>query len=218
MLGYSQALFLSNWEFGFELIHEVDRERAVREFEETLARGGGSIQFRWVAKDGHVVWAEAHIAPILNEEAKIIGIRGVTLDTTDQKLAEHARRQSEERNRAIFQAIPDQMFLQTRDGVFLDYRGETLVPSEMLLGKNIRDVFPAEVSRDFLHRFQPVGKDQTEVFEYQLPFNGSSKWFEARVVQSGAYILTVVRDVTSRKTIEDALRQNQAQLAGIIGL
>lgn len=217
MLGYSQALFLSNWEFGFELIHEVDRERAVREFEETLASGGGSIQFRWVAKDGHVVWAEAHIAPILNEEAKIIGIRGVTLDTTEQKLAEHARRQSEERNRAIFQAIPDQMFLQTRDGVFLDYRGETLVPSEMLLGKNIRDVFPAEVSSDFLHRFQHVGKDQTEVFEYQLPFNGSSKWFEARVVQSGEDILTVVRDVTSRKTIEDALRQNQAQLAGIIG-
>jgi PAS domain S-box-containing protein len=81
LLGYSEEQFLSNWEFAFDLIYEGDRERVVREFEVALNNRGGSLQFRWVAKDGHIVWAEAHLAPILNEEGAITGIRGVTLDT-----------------------------------------------------------------------------------------------------------------------------------------
>ncbi len=211
MLGYTEEQFLSNWEFAFKIVHEGDRERVVREFDAALANGGGSIQFRWVAKDGHIVWAEAHVIPILNQEGEVVGLRGVTLDTTEQKLAEHARRQSEERNRAIFQAIPDQMFLQTRDGLFLDYRGDLLPHSEMLLGKNIRDVFPPELAEDFLQRFERAGKDDPQVFEYQHQLNGSAKWFEARVVQSGEDVLTVVRDVTERRGAEEALRQSEAQ-------
>jgi PAS domain-containing protein len=87
----------------------------------------------------------------------------------------------------------------------------------MLLGKNIRDVFPPELAEDFLQRFKTAGKDETQVFEYKHQLNGSARWFEARVVQSGEDVLTLLRDVTSRKAIEDALKQNEAQLAGIIG-
>ena len=130
---------------------------------------------------------------------------------------EHARRQSEERSRAILQAIPDQVFLLTRDGFFLDYRGDVLVRPEGLLGKNVRDVFPPELAGEFLQRFEEAIEDETQIFEYEFSVNGSERWFEARLVQSGQNILSVVRDVTSRKVVENALRQNEAQLAGIIG-
>jgi PAS domain S-box-containing protein len=211
LMGYSTEEFLSDLEFAFELVHEADRERVRREFQAVLANAIGSAEFRWRRKDGREIWVEAYMAPMLNEEGAVTGIRGVTFDTTEQKLAEHARRQSEETNRAIFQAIPDQMLLQTRDGLFLDHRGDPLVPSEKLIGKNIRDVFPDELATDFLRRFERAGKDETQVFEYQLPFNGSKRWFEARVVQSGEDILTVVRDVTSRKGAEEALHQSEAR-------
>ena len=149
MLGYSEDEFLSTPGLGVNLVHEEDRERVVREGD-ALAAKGGSIQFRWIAKDGRVVWAEAHLAPILDEAGTVVGMRGVTLDITEQKMAEQARRQSEQRNRAILKAIPDLMFLQTRDGVFLDYhaqrRSDLLMPPEEFLGKNMRDILPAELA------------------------------------------------------------------------
>ena len=66
ILGYSAEEFLSIPGFGVKLVHEEDRERVIREGEDIAGRGG-SIQFRWIAKDGRVVWAEAHMTPILDE-------------------------------------------------------------------------------------------------------------------------------------------------------
>jgi signal transduction histidine kinase len=44
------------------------------------------------------------------------------MGTPDRKLADESLQRSEERNRAILRAIPDLMFLQTADGVYLDYQ------------------------------------------------------------------------------------------------
>ena len=220
MLGYTAEEFLTIPGFGVQLVHEEDRERVIREGD-ALARKGGSIQFRWIAKDGRVVWAEAHMDPILDEAGTAIGVRGVTLDITEQKLAEFARGQSEERNRAILQAIPDVMFLQTRDGLYLDYhaqrRADLPVPPEEFLFKNMRDVLPPQLASDLSKCFENAEEEDAQILEYELPVNGDERWFEARVVRSGENILSVVRDVTARKTAENALKQNEAQLAGIIG-
>ena len=56
------------------------------------------------------------------------------------------RRRTEARNSAILRALPDLMFLQTTDGVYVDYHasdpGQLLRPPEQFLGKNMRDVLP----------------------------------------------------------------------------
>ena len=222
MLGYSVEEWQSTPGLGMKLVHEDDRDRVARESDAVFAENTGRlIQYRWVARDGRTVWVEAHLAPILDESGNVVGVRGVTLDITGQRLAEEAQGQSEERNRAILQAIPDLMFLQTRDGVYLDYhaqrRSDLFVPPEEFLGKNMRDILPPDLARDFLKCFERAENGETQVVEYNLPLNGNERWFEARIVLSGQNILTVVRDVTSRKSIEDALRQNEAQLAAIIG-
>ena len=78
-------------------------------------------------------------------------MRGVTLDITEQKIAEDARKKSEERNRAILQAIPDLMFLQTRDGVYLDYHAQRhadlLVPAGRVSFQEHARRTPATVGR-----------------------------------------------------------------------
>ncbi len=58
---------------------------------------------------------------------------------------------SEERSRAMLEALPDLVFRISRDGTFLDYRrvsaGETLFrPPQEFLDRNVRDVMPPEIS------------------------------------------------------------------------
>ena len=136
------------------------------------------------------------------------------------RLAE-ACRQNEERCSAILEAISDQVFLLTPDGVFLDYqardRKDLLVPPEEFLEKNMRDVWPATLVETLSQRFDEVQQGEMQVIEYELEINEVRRWFEARIVRSGDKILMLVRDVSSRKLTEVALTENEAQLAGIIG-
>ena len=61
------------------------------------------------------------------------------------------RLQSEELNSIFLRAVPDLVFLQTMDGVFLDYHAPDpsglFVTAERFLGRNVRDVLPPPVLR-----------------------------------------------------------------------
>ncbi|HSF23196.1 MAG TPA: PAS domain S-box protein, partial [Blastocatellia bacterium] len=219
MLGYSVDEWLSTPGFWLSIIPEEDREKALRESDQVFASGReGVSQFRWLRKDGRVRWVEALLAPIRDETGKTVGLRGVTIDITDRKMAEESLKQSEERNSAILRAIPDLMFLQTRDGVYLDYHakdpGLLLAPPETFLGKNMRDVLPADLADGLFGCFQRASEtDEPQHLEYKLPIQEKQSWFEARIVRtSGDKILSVVRDITDRKQAEETLRESDQRL------
>jgi PAS domain S-box-containing protein len=223
MLGFSPREWLESPETARALIDKEDRKRTEQDYEAVIASGkDGITQFRLQTKDGQTRWAETHLSPINDGDQKIVGLRGVTLDITERKLAEEAVRKTEEKDRAILKAIPDLMFLQTLDGVYLDYHAkdqrDLFAPPDEFLGKNMRAILPAKLAEDFARCFaraEPFGEPQ--IVEYPLPLNGSQRWFEARIVRSGENILSVVRDVTQRVFTEEAIKRNEAQLAGIIG-
>lgn len=221
LLGYSVEQCLATPDFWQSVVFKEDRERVTREWEAVVSRKGyGLIQFRSLTKDERVGWVESHLSPIRDQDGNFIGLRGVTLDVTQKKQAEHAKGESEERNRAILRAVPDLMFVQTRDGVYLDHHArnheDLLVAPEVFMGRNMRDILPPQLVHDLFQCFERAEMGEPQVLEYALPLNGAERWFEARIVLSGGNILSVVRDVTARKTIENALRQNEAELAGII--
>src|SRR5215204_1305516 len=132
--------------------------------------------------------------------------------TEERKRAAEALEESEARNRAILQAIPDLMFLQTPDGVFLDFHAkdtkELYAPPRQFIGKSVRDVLPPEVAEKFLDVFRiAVESDEPQVIEYALTMEGQERWYEARIVRTNGHLLSVVRDLTERRLAEEALRQ-----------
>ena len=212
MLGYTSAEWLSAPPgLGFRLVPKEDRGAATRASEEVMKSGREVVyQHRWRAKDGRMVWVESHLSPMLDEAGKVVGLRGVSIDITEMKLVEDARRQSEQRNLATLRAIPDLMFLQTRDGVYLEYHAKDVkdlfVPPEQFIGKNMRDVLPPELAEMFLERFRLMDESgEAQVVEYDLNMGGWQRWYEARLVRSGDDILSVVRDITERKRAEAEL-------------
>lgn len=106
MLGYSADEWLSTPNFCVERVHEADRERVVRECEEILAGAKqGTLHFRWMAKDGSTHWVKAQWMAIVDDAGRTVGSRGVTVDVTEQQLAEIARLQVTENNRTILEAL-----------------------------------------------------------------------------------------------------------------
>jgi signal transduction histidine kinase len=115
-------------------------------------------------------------------------------------------------------AVPDLLFLMTRDGVYLDYyardRRKLFRPPKAFLGKNIRDVMPpdhaAELVRAFA-RVKPAGPPIDVV--YTLPIANEVRHFEARLVAGGnGRIVKIVRDITDQKGAEAALRRSERAL------
>lgn len=130
---------------------------------------------------------------------------------------EAALRNSEAKNRAILQALPDLMFQFSLDGRFLDYhaaRGANLwYPPEAFLGKSVYEVFPhpfADQAIDYIQK--AASTRQIQCYEYQNP-EDAQQYYEARIVMlQEESVLVIIRDITAQKTTEVALQNERAML------
>ncbi|MEO7910141.1 MAG: PAS domain S-box protein, partial [Roseiflexaceae bacterium] len=107
LLGYSVQDWLETPNFWLTIVHPDDREQATSQAAATFASlQPGINQFRWIARDGRIIWVETHSTAIVDSAGEPVGMRGVTMDITKRKLAEDTIRDSEERFRAVFDYSP----------------------------------------------------------------------------------------------------------------
>jgi len=129
------------------------------------------------------------------------------------------RRETEAQNLAILQAAPDVMFLQDREGTYLDYHAPSrdclFVPPERFIGHKMRDILPPHVLGHVMPLFErALNTSETVIGEYDLEVGGSVLRLEARLVQCGDdRVLSVVRNVTERTSVQAALVQSERRYA-----
>lgn len=139
-------------------------------------------------------------------------------DITERKNFENELRQSEAKNRALLSAIPDLLFHIDPNGVVLDYHtpeGTSLyAPPEQFLNRNLLEVLPTYILQQGMAAFEEaIRANKMVMFEYDLPENGVSRFYENRVVPfSNNGVLSVVRDITERKQSGNAIRRHVAEL------
>jgi len=89
MVGYTPAEWTSTPNFWLQIVAPEDREMAARQATERFNAGEeGENEFRWIAKDGRVRWVLSRSTVIKDSGGTPIGMRGVTFDITDRKVAE----------------------------------------------------------------------------------------------------------------------------------
>lgn len=169
-------------------------------------------------RDGRLIWFSSNGLPIFGPSGELLGHRGSDTDITARKRAEQALRESEVRSRALVEAVPDMLFRFNRSGDYLDAQvkdEKMLHPTARaayrevgLIGKNIRDVLPEEISVLMLETIEKViDSGELDVVEYSYDNAFGPQHFEARLAASGANeAVSIVRDITEKKQYEAELQ------------
>ncbi|MFN0111921.1 MAG: PAS domain S-box protein [Blastocatellia bacterium] len=152
-----------------------------------------------------------------NDEGKIEYLATIMRDISDQKRAEQALRQSEERYRALYEDNPSMYFTVDAAGIVLSvnrFGAEHLgyQPKE-LVGKPVLSVFHEEDKAAVAERFQACLQTPDKIVEWEfrkLQKDGSLMWVKEFVrVVSGSdgspVVLIVCDDITERKKAEEEI-------------
>ncbi len=137
------------------------------------------------------------------------------LDISQEKIKDTYNKYAADKFDATFKAIPDMMFLSNKEGVYLDFKAEIkselILPPELFLGKNLRDVLPLDLANSLIE-FMRIAFEtgELQIFEYELFINNSMNFYEARmIVTKNKNLLTIVRNITDRKHAEQAILKSK---------
>jgi len=93
LTGYSPSDFYEDPHIHIRLIHPDDRSRLAVLMQGGIEALSVPITFRWIRKDGEIVWLEQVIVPILNADGALIGTEAISREVTAQvRLEEQLRR------------------------------------------------------------------------------------------------------------------------------
>lgn len=80
-----------------QALHPEDRERVTREWEMTAPAGKEfSCEYRYLAKDGRIIWVQGTAVPLHDETGQLTGYLGTSTDVTERKQAERLERDRRE--------------------------------------------------------------------------------------------------------------------------
>lgn len=176
--------------------------------------------FQAKRRDGTIFTAHGQVTVVADETGRHIGFQSSMLDVTASRTVSDRLRESEARNRALLNALPDIMFLLDADGVFVDYHassaGQLLIPPDAFLGKSITEVLPEHIASPTMACMRDVALGREAApFRYEATLHGETRFFESRIVTCAEdRFLTIIRDVTDlvlaekeHESLQDQLRQ-----------
>jgi diguanylate cyclase (GGDEF)-like protein/PAS domain S-box-containing protein len=187
------------------------------------------VDYGVTRKDGSVAMIETSASLLRNAEGDPIGFYGISRDRTEQKKAEEALRQSEQKYRTILEDIEEGYYEVDLAGN-LTFFNDTMCrihgyPRDEMMGMNNRQYMDKETAKRVYKIFNTVfrtGKGAT-INDWQIIRKDGRKLD----VESSVSLMRdsggnptgfrgVIRDVTERKRAENALRESEEKYRSLV--
>ncbi len=183
-------------------------------------------EVRLKRRDGTPVIVSTNSRLVRGEDGEIQGVEGVFFDITERKNAEEALRQSEERYRLIVDNVQDIIFTHLPDGTISFVSGSVrhmgYGPGEIVGTSLFGYVHPddMEIAREAY--IKTITTLQGNAIEVRVRCkDGDYIWMDEKsdpVLKEGRLeqITCVLRDISKRKSTEDALRKSEHRYSRIV--
>ncbi|MGQ0805043.1 MAG: sensor domain-containing protein [Actinomycetota bacterium] len=202
----------------WELVHPDDLERVGSTFASSVAEGRvhDRIEFRMRRADGEFRWVEAVATNRLDDPS----VRGVVVnsrDVTERREAEENLRARQRELSSLLERSPDLVARFDRElhHVYVNPAvcAATGLTREQMVGRTMREIgAPTNLTEIWDPNLRKAFEAGAEG-EFEYPFDGPHglRWYHARLVPEPdpegemETVLVVIRDVTDRKEMENAL-------------
>lgn len=209
-----------------DLANTLDTVARVRDTGRAL-----SVDTRYVRGDGSIVWANSSVTPSRGPDGLAGSLLVVTVDLTERRAAEAARRESELLLRQFSEASSDLLWIRDARTMRCEYLSRAFAtmygePVENAMGADLDDwmAFVAPEDRDQVRdAMDRVRGGESLTFEFRIRrADGEIRWIrdtgfplldaDGRVERTGG----IAQDVTGTKRVEAALAESEARLRTVL--
>ncbi|MEI7525675.1 MAG: PAS domain S-box protein [Mariniphaga sp.] len=227
LLGISHEEIIGKTMFDFMPSDEVERASAI--FSEIMSSKAAIKDFEsWnIGKNGERICLLTNGVPILDEAGNFKGYRGIDKDITERKCAEAALQESEEKFRSVTQSANDAIITCNNKGIITDWNegAERIFgyTEFEITGKNLSVILPKVYQNSYFDHIKRVLNNEEidfigRTFEIsglrktgdQFPLELSLAEWET---ESGRFFTGIIRDISTRKQSDEALKQISTRLA-----
>lgn len=141
---------------------------------------------------------EASLEEVLAGENELMKQNKLLIESEDKLKMSH------EYNMAIIKVLPDMIFVLDKEGTFLDVQvsqeNELLIPKELIIGKNLREVMPEAITEMGVNKIQAaLATGQLQNFKYELEIDKKKEIYELRIVQfTSNEVVAISRNITKQ--------------------
>jgi PAS domain S-box-containing protein len=215
--------------WGWQKVHHPEHvDRVVEHFRQCLETGETwEDTFPLRGTDGQYRWFLSRALPIRNEQGRVVRWFGTNTDITERKQIEETLRQRETELRLVTDAVPALIaFVDSDQRYRFNSRGYEAwfgQPATEIYGKSVREVLGEVIYEGLRPYIEQVLTGQQVTFESQVPYReGGTRYvsviyvprFDAQGAVEG--FVALVNDISDRKRVEQALRENEEQSRNIL--